>query len=485
MDEENNNKAEQKQDDILSNTLKRDSKRHNKSNFKMIATRLAKIFMAIVTFIQTFWPLLLVVVVVCTLSAIIHIFDLEGNSNVAHVAASTVIKEHTTIEAAEGEEGYYFKIDKEIINEYIKYINEAYYNGYYTATNPEKDPDKEEFVYDPENPYIKESEIAEWFRTEDYKPYLMKMIRAQIASSYPRLGNYQGKDTGNERDKELGNKVDDDGNYVAQGIVEIQRTKINNDGSTEEPITLEYVPRDKLQELINSEDIEKKKKALNYYSFDESGILYYAVYKEEVTTVNGEEVSRTYELQEKPISYKSITSMCDMPFAFLFNLLQESKNPDFVMAVIDLLLEDSEVVFMILDQLNIATVTKVDTSYNVGKTVTDFYKAYDDSYRMPDGTVVEDYYWSVYDTKTDYEFPMGEPQITTTITTTYENTANAFIQKANTWCVEFEQEAIPLNTYTPGEENVTYNEDKNFEALGYFQVQTTRKFRLTLLCRTN
>ena len=37
------------------------------------------------------------------------------------------------------------------------------------------------------------------------------MIRAEIASTYPRLGNYTGiDDTGSARNKELGNKLDKD-----------------------------------------------------------------------------------------------------------------------------------------------------------------------------------------------------------------------------------------------------------------------------------
>ena len=101
---------------------------------------------------------------------------------------------------------------------------------------------------------------------------------------------------------------------------------MDKSGNSEEPINLDYLPLEKLRELITAND----EKALNYYSIDE-GLLYYATYREVITTVNGEQTDRTYEITENPpISYETITNMCNMPFNYLFTLLQESKNPDWV-----------------------------------------------------------------------------------------------------------------------------------------------------------
>ena len=145
---------------------------------------------------------------------------------------------------------------------------------------------------------------------------------------------------------------------------------MDKSGNSEEPINLDYLPLEKLRELITAND----EKALNYYSIDE-GLLYYATYREVITTVNGEQTDRTYEITENPpISYETITNMCNMPFNYLFTLLQESKNPDWVMAVIDLLLENSKVVLMIQDQLNVVTYTKVEKEYHVQKTEVEHYK---------------------------------------------------------------------------------------------------------------
>ena len=49
----------------------------------------------------------------------------------------------------------------------------------------------------------------------------------------------------------------------------------------------------------------------------------------------------------------------------------------------------------------------------------------------------------------------------TTVTTTYSNGANVYLQKANTWCLNFEQEAVENNTETLGETSTfTYTEEE-------------------------
>lgn len=128
--------------------------------------------------------------------AIIHIITKGGNNNVAQVAISTIIenKEDVTIQETDDGNGYYFKIDKDIIDHYMEEVNRAYYEGYYKELHPDNaDSGVDDFVYDKDNPYIKEQEVYEWFGTKDYKPYLVKMIRAQIASTYPKLGDYEGE----------------------------------------------------------------------------------------------------------------------------------------------------------------------------------------------------------------------------------------------------------------------------------------------------
>ena len=239
-------------------------------------------------------------------------------------------------------------------------------------------------------------------------------------------------------------------------------------GNSEGEIDLDYLPLEKFRELIAAND----ESALNYYSF-ENGLLYYATYREVITTVNGVQTERIYEITENPpISYEAVTNMCNMPYNFLFTLLQESRNPDWVMSVIDLLLEDSRVVLMIQDQLNIVTYTKVEKEYHAQKTEVEHYKEVTEQSGNETNT-----YWEHTSTDTSYDFPVGEPVVTTTIITTYTNTANVYIKEAKTWCIDFEQEATKVETITPGEEVITLENYENGEVEGlriYFGINKWR-----------
>lgn len=429
-------RKEQGEDKGLINGIKEKVKKANKSNFKMM---FKKFFVTVVLPILLHYavPILLIA---CVIGAVTYIFDLEGSSSIVDVASSSLLKQKENVDIAitDSGDGYYFKIDQKIIDNYLIELNKAYYEGYYFNTNKddEEDDEKDEFVYDEEDADITKNNIADWFLTDDYEKYIIKMIKAEIASTYPKLGDYEGISS----EDDVGNKKDQNGNYVAQGIVKIKRTKMNKDGTTEEPIELRYLPHDKLKELIDAND----ETALDYYTFDHtSKTINYAIYKEVITTVNGEVTERTYELFESaPMSYSAITEMCSMPYNFLFNLLQESRNPEWVMSVADLLLENSEVEFMIQDKLDISTFTHVETSYYVQKTVeTTYSESSEDE-----------------DTEVTYEFPYGEPVIVTTITKTYNNTATVYLKKAKTWCVDFEQDVTPNNTSIPGKEAVTLEE---------------------------
>jgi len=440
-------RKDKRSDEETTRGLGQAAKKDNKSKFSMIAKRLAIAIKVTVMLITKLLPVILVSLI---LTSCAYWFDLDGDNSIASVASSTLIKDKENVDIAEASQadGYYFKINKELAEKYLIELNKAAYYGYWDTRHPdieEKIAEKGEYVHDPDDLKIEEKEIIEWFRTEDYEPYFIKMIKAEIASSYPKLGDYEGiDDPKSERNKELGNKRDKDGNYVAQGVVEIQRTKIDKGGNSQEPIELKYLPLEKLRELIEADD----EKALDYFSFEE-GLIYYATWREVVVTVNGEETSRTYEINEaSPVSYKTIANTCSMPYNFLFALLQEGKNPDWVMAVVDLLLEESEVVLMIQDQLNITTLTHTEVEYHAEQTVTEHFNSI--------GSEESGYHWVSTGTSNEsYTYPVGEPVITVTVTKTYTNTANVFIKKANTWCLDFEQEAIPIHTETQGEEYTT------------------------------
>lgn len=455
--EELDKRREQQEDEKMQGMLEKDSKKANKSKFIMIAKRLA----AIISAIQTMLPIIIGMMVVgAIIGAIIYIFDLEGDNSVSSVASSFIINNKEYVDIADAGNGeYYFKIDKKIKDDYIKLINKAYHEGYYDGNI---DEDAGEFVYDKENPYIKEEEIAEWFLTDDYEPYLIKMIRAEIASSYPKLGDYEGE-PGTE-DK-AGNKKDKNGNYVVQGVAKIKRTKMDEEGNpASDEIELKYLPYDKFKEMLLRTD-ESALEALNYFSL-EGETLYYATYQRVKVEVNGVEVSNIIRLTGNPVSYKNITSMCSMPYNFLFSLLQESENPEYIMKVIDLLMQDTELVLMIQDGMNIRKHTKVETSYHAQKTVTNRYRSVGDE--------EAGYYWESSGSSESYSYPAGAAVVNTTVTTTYTNTANVFIKKAKTWCIDFEQQADLVVNENPGEDITTHEEHSKSElpGLGYFQVSS-------------
>lgn len=460
MDEDRQNQVE---DEKTKSVLERDSKKSNKSKFKMVASRIA----TILAIVKSLLPAIAIFAVVASvLTAAIYLCDLKGHNNMVDVASKDVIDEYLDIAKAD-DNTYYFKIGHELIDDYLKKINEAYHKGYYFESEPEEDEDLEEYIYDKDNAYITEEKVAQWFKTKNYQPYLIKMIRAEIASSYPKLGDYVGLD-GTE-DKQ-GNKKDINGDYVAQGVVEIKRTKMNKDGTTQAPIPLQYlpytsqVPEEDTKVLAEGEEPKSfmqllncnSPKALNYFSFDEgSGIIYYAVYKEEIVTVDGVETEHTYKIKPSTMSYKSVTSMCSMPYNFLFPLLQKSENPEYIMKVIDLLLEDSEVVFMIQDQLSESVYE--EQKDQVEQTVVRNYTA-NIGFEVVGGQIVQDVTWELQDTDISYDFPKGDKD--TTITTRYENTANAYLQKARTWCMDFMEKAILEVQNNVSEENYTYTDDE-------------------------
>lgn len=439
-----------------------------KNTFKMIKRMIAAI---------TALPIIIKLAVIFgVIAAVITFFssilDWFQSNTVADVASMNVINSEVSIENAGGDNGYYFKINNEILDKYMEdsfYADQEDYRADELPTNEDYeeeedeeeeesneevlDEDKEE--YDEENKEKTELALEDWFKVKDFKEYFIKMIRAEIASTYPKLGNYEGTNPDGQ-----GNKRDDDNDYVAQGVVKIHRTKMNEDGTVGEELELTYLPREDLKDLIDENNL----KALDYFSFDaNTGLIYYATYVEVVITVDGVETSRTYQLNEDNASYKNLTAMCSMPYNFLFSLLQESKNPNYLMKVIDLLLEKSEVILMIQDQLNITIQTEVNRQ--VQRTDSTPLTGHTETLRGVNGISEERSYWSYGATTSEYEFPAGATQ--TIVTTTYRNTACVYVKKAETWCMDFEQ-GVTLNVKEEeGEEVETPHDEGEFAGLNY------------------
>lgn len=666
---------------------------------------------------------------------------LFGDNNVAGVAVESIIEENVKIAKAENDEdGYYFKIDKDILNKFKIAINQAYANGEYEvdldnlldSDGDDVDSDEETSstngTYDEDDPQFDEEAIADLFHTdsqEQAEAYLVKMIKAQIASSYPKIGIYgeenkasQTATTNGDISDRLGNEKDKDGDYIAQGTIQIKRTlltgssnttsqavpettsqgksnlvndsyedfngmkyyqvlpkemesnlpliihlhgdgagiksletlpisqyitsgqgyesgkfvyiapyavvgDVNGDGDpvnwwdirdghepkvmklieqvvqqygidtsriiitghsrgavgvwyfanrypnyfaaavpvscsgsiraenfattpvwaicgttgrdakyylepmekyvnkikevpgaiaelekidgghTDTPkylarkeifdwmlaqnkknptnvrptitssgteafsaggeITLSYLPYDNVngengednsnrttyKGLVEANDIN----ALKYFSFDpEKGLIYYATYTQDVAMDNGEMKSTKYTIKENSISYKSVTSMCCMPFNYLFSLLQTSENPEWVMKVADLVLDtnQNEVVLMIQDQMSVTTYTELERQVlkeTAGIVVN------------PSKTIGQ---------TSKYEFPYRYGTDTETTSVTYENSANVYLKTAKTWLIDFEQEA-ELNVHSDHTANTyedKYTNDDYDEAVG-------------------
>lgn len=670
------------------------------------------------------WIIIGIVAIALLLVAVSWIYKLFGDNSVAGVAAQSFIEGNVKIVKSDNNQGYYFEIDKEITDKYLEALNKAFADGWYDVDlgslldKDEDDEDNEESEeesthneYDEDDPEFKDDNIYDWFKTEDksqLQAYLIKMIKAHIASSYPKLGYYKGKESSDETNKRLDNKVDEDGDYVSQGTIKVRRTKMNTsnssvqigevtgddiysldthndhgwtyytvvpknvkskqnlplvvflhgggeedrnyksiknlsitkyvttgkaynsgefvylvpsitswsvdgikilidnvandygidkdrislvgfssggwvawqfinaypdylasdvvistitnfgdvdnylktpiwlfagteyngyideharnnsmvsayntlkdngnnyvkmtsleglnhgqtlsvftdtgyqgiDGTTlfdwmlshkiestsDEALSdnsntgeaiLTYLPYDvesskdgKLQVEIEDGDVTFKSlvdandpEALNYFSLDlEKGLLLFATYTETIVTEDGETISSKYEINSQSVDISSVTSVCSMPFNFLFSLLQTSENPEWVMTVIDLALQESDVVLMIEDMVNESRT--IDTTRQVLKTTVQTMDPPNPNFdSLTDGLK-----------STTYEFPYGETK--ERITTVYTNTATVYIQKAKTWCRDFEQEAN-IQTGTTNGETISNYTGEDYEA---------------------
>ena len=201
----------------------------------------------------------------------IFIFQkLFTDNDIVGTAMENLMSENIQIAKSEGQ-GYYYKINKDIIDKFITALNKAYeeggddigieltfnsedYDNIYIRTSSGKskkikditDDELEEIIEDIDDnddddddeteeessngdEAYDESIFEEYFKTKDLesaKAYLVKMIRTEIAGSYPRIGTYQGED---ETEDNQGNLRDLDGDYVAQGMIKIERSSINKE----------------------------------------------------------------------------------------------------------------------------------------------------------------------------------------------------------------------------------------------------------------
>ena len=184
--------------------------------------------------------------------------NLFGNDNVSALASAEVI---TDAKIVKGKNGYYFEINQDLVDAYIKELNEAYKNGNFYLDDEENEEILKEYgKYKDENGEIvdenEESEneqtdddttkedwtndeftsddLQDWFASEEFESYLIRMLRAEIASSYPKLGTDGA--VGKQEDGTIINDRPDGtiinpkkgDNYIAQGIIQVRRRLLDD-----------------------------------------------------------------------------------------------------------------------------------------------------------------------------------------------------------------------------------------------------------------
>ena len=100
-------------------------------------------------------PLLVIILAVALILGLINdaidwITNYYGNDSVSAYAASEVLKEVTPVK---GDDGYYYAIDEDLVDTYIKELNEAYKNGKFyqdEEENAEALQDYEEYLAEQE-----------------------------------------------------------------------------------------------------------------------------------------------------------------------------------------------------------------------------------------------------------------------------------------------------------------------------------------------
>lgn len=123
MDEEKERKEQE--------AIKREEDRANKSKENKSKFTMSAVIATITKIVSILQIMLPIILASFAIAAIIHILNLEGDSSTAGVASKEVIEENVTIVESIDEDGngqgYYFKIDKDILKKYLEELNRAYY----------------------------------------------------------------------------------------------------------------------------------------------------------------------------------------------------------------------------------------------------------------------------------------------------------------------------------------------------------------------
>ncbi len=506
-------KAKKEQDDVLNK-----AKKNAKSNFRMI---LVKALAASLPFLL---PIIIVAVIVASIVAAFSTWLHDSGGSTTSESAKNATMDETVaitregsdddsddsdislavaIEASENGE-YHITIDKDVTDEdiYVKRYVQSIKAGYYNAPAEMEEALKSFLgdltIYEVTDEELEEAKetIAGWFgisEWEDVEPYLIRLLSAEIASTYPKIDD---DDYYNSLEKDdVGNYIDENDDYVVQGMVEIQRTivkiELDDDGVPtgelieETPEKMKYLPLESFKELVEAANrMEEVPDPSYYFSFeindDGTPILYYTNKVESYTTwerdgrVTGNG-SAEYEIIE--YDYSNVVEAFCMPYTFVFSLMQRTTLPEYVNAVIDLLMEDSEAVLMLKDDI---TYTKTVTTEEYVKRTTIYTSEERELTEeekeelkagMEDGgESINDNYLTTTEWVPNYSY-----DVTTTVTTTktWENTAEVYIDSANTWMVVVASTTYYDDPVIVNPEGETITQNYSYTDLTYETISTS------------
>ena len=179
--------------------------------------------------------------------------------------------------------------------------------------------DLEELGIDPKSYYL-----------NDKYDYLEKMVQAEIVNNYP--------------DTDVGE---------IRGIIKVKRSL--EDGST---IDLNFEKFTDFENRYNTAITESEiNELLTKFTLDTDNNI--VVAKTNKTVIKDEKnniiISETYDKGKETINYKEQVSQYTVPYEFLFILMQVTKNPEYVMAVTDLIMKESHIDFTVMDSKTIIT----------------------------------------------------------------------------------------------------------------------------------
>lgn len=225
-----------------------------------------------------------------------------------------------------------------------------------------------------------------------------------------------------------------------------------------EEITLEYIPLgNKLEPtpgtlmwLIQNENDDLKKAALQYFSIDGFGNVIVANWSRTTTKVDSNEAGIEnipepgkieYTLSTVKINYKNLISEYTMPFDYLWAFLVIGEDTEFVQNLAQLAL-DSEIEITLYDELTIVENDMKETHQEQNKTYVEEYTT--DKYN--DGR--SSYYFNKYYTATTTD---DKHNYTNVVTET--NKVKYRLTKADVWCLKYEVTGVN-QVYYNGEDNI-------------------------------